>query len=83
MSENDILRIEFLKVNGFNVKLKVLYPLECRVHEVNPGRDPSPIKSSVLRTCMKRFHYLYFLFIFSVKKQKLKMIMFFMQKFET
>ena len=23
MSENDILRIEFLKVNGFNVKLKV------------------------------------------------------------
>ena len=23
VSENDILRIEFLKVNGFNVKLKV------------------------------------------------------------
>ena len=23
MSENDILKIEFLKVNGFNVKLKV------------------------------------------------------------
>ena len=20
---------------------KFLYPLECRVHEVNPGRDPS------------------------------------------
>ena len=25
MSENDILKIEFLKVNGFNVKLKVYW----------------------------------------------------------